>query len=53
MVVFGRAIIRRFNPDLAGHSEMNAEPAPNVFASPDCFGVVAGKFEEHPFPARM
>jgi hypothetical protein len=41
MVVLGWSIICRFDPDFAGHSEMNAEP------------VVPGKFEEHAFPARM
>ena len=32
---------------LSGHAEMDAQPAPNVFASPDYFGVVTGEFEEH------
>ena len=39
MVVLGRAISRRFDADLASHSEMNAEP------------IVARKFEEHSFAA--
>jgi hypothetical protein len=41
MVVLGWSIICRFDPDLSGHAEMNAEP------------VVPGKFEEHAFAARM
>src|SRR6266480_1831583 len=53
MIVFAGSIIRLLDPDLSGHAEMNSEPAPNAFASPDYFGVVAGKFEEHPFPTRM
>lgn len=52
MIVFGRSVIRRFDTGLAGHAEMNSKPAPNVFASPDGFGVVPGKFEEHPFSTR-
>jgi hypothetical protein len=53
MIVFGGSIIRGFNSDFAGHPEMNAEPAPNTFASPDYLGVVGGKFEEHPFSTRV
>src|SRR5207244_10669208 len=44
MVVFVWAKILRFDADFARHAEMNAEPAPNVFASPDGFGVVAEEY---------
>ena len=53
MIVLDGSIIRGLDPDLAGHAEMNSKPAPNVFASPDGFGVVAGKFKKHPFSARV
>ena len=49
MIVFGWPMMRSRDVDLAGHAEMNAEPAPNVFASPDNFGVAVGKLEEHAF----
>jgi len=41
MIVFGRSIISRLDPDFSGHAEMNAEP------------IILGKFEEHPFSARV
>ncbi len=41
MVVLGWAIIFRFDANFAGHAEMNEKE------------VVAGDFEEHPFPACM
>src|SRR6266581_5022523 len=41
MIVFAGSIIRLLDPDLAGHAEMNSE------------AVVPGKFEEHPFSARV
>ena len=41
MIVFAGSISRGLNLDLAGHAEMNAKP------------VVAGKFEEHSFSARV
>ena len=40
----------RFHPQPASHAEMDSYPAPNVFASPDSFGVAARKFEQHLFP---
>ena len=39
--VLGWPIIGALDPDLAGHSEMNEKE------------VVAGEFEEHPFPSRV
>jgi hypothetical protein len=50
MVVFAGSIIHGLDPDLPRHAELNAEPAPNVFASPDRFGVVPGKFESIRLP---
>ena len=41
MIVLGRPIVCRFDVNLAGHAEMNEKE------------VVAGKFEEHPLPARV
>src|SRR5205807_2506102 len=41
MIVFAWPIVCRFDSDLAGHAEMNAKPH------------FAGKFEEHPFAARV
>jgi hypothetical protein len=51
--MFVRLKIPGFNANPSGHAEMNPEPAPNVFASPDYFGVMAREFEEHPFAARF
>ena len=51
--MFVRVKIPGFDANLASHAEMNPEPAPNVFASPDHFGVIAGEFEEHPFATRF
>ena len=39
MIMFGRSIISRHDPDFSGHAKMNAEP------------IILGKFEEHPFSA--
>jgi hypothetical protein len=41
MIVFNGSIIRGLDQDLSRHAEMNAKR------------VVAGKFEEHPFSARL
>lgn len=49
MVVLLRAKSRWFHTQLARHAEMDPDPAPNVFASPDYFGVAAGELEEHLF----
>src|ERR1700719_1519102 len=51
MIVLARSEIGRFDVRFAGHSEMNSKEAPNVFASPDHFGVVTGKLEQHLFAA--
>ena len=52
MIMLVRAKILRLDANLPGHTEMNSQPTPNIFASPDCFGVVSGEFEEHSFSAR-
>ena len=41
VIVFVGLKVWRLDTDLAGHAEVNAEP------------IVAGKFEEHSFAARM
>jgi hypothetical protein len=53
VVMFVRLKIPGFNANPPGHAKMNPEPAPNVFASPDYFGVMAREFEEHPFATRL
>ena len=53
VVMFVRLKIPGFEASPPSHAEMNPEPAPNVFASPDHFGVIAREFEEHPFPTRL
>lgn len=41
MITLRRSVARGLHMNFAGHAEMNSEP------------VVAGEFEEHPFPASM
>ena len=52
VVVLFRSKPRRFDSQLSRHSEVDADPAPNFFASPDYFGVAAGEFEHHLFAPR-
>src|SRR5688572_4251998 len=49
MVMFLGSKSWRLDAQFPGHAKMNPDPAPNVFASPDYFGVAAREFEEHLF----
>ena len=50
VIVLLRMKPRRFDAQLSSHPEMDPDPTPNAFASPDYFGVAAGKLEQHLFP---
>jgi hypothetical protein len=47
VIVFLDPKTSRLYSELPGHTKMNPKPAPNIFASPDSFGVVAGKSKKH------
>ena len=47
VIMFAGLEIFAFNVRPPGHSKVKAEPAPNVFASPDHFGVIARKAKCH------
>ncbi len=51
MIVFTRLEVGRSDVRFTRHSEVDAEPAPNVFASPGCFRVLIRKFKQHLFAA--